>query len=64
MDGRTALRAWLEAAPKQRNELAAELGVSPETVSRWLSGRLIPSIMARVALEYVTGGKVPRTSPW
>jgi hypothetical protein len=48
------LRAWFIEQATTARQLAAEMDVREETVSRWLSGRLKPSRMARHAIAHVT----------
>ena len=45
------LRAWAWQKHGRQKELAAEMGVTEETVSRWLSGRKSPSLAKFFALR-------------
>jgi transcriptional regulator with XRE-family HTH domain len=52
---RAAVRTALAAKEKNQAWLAAQLGVSESTVSRWLSGRLEPDKDQRKTLAELTG---------
>lgn len=55
-DGARALKEWLEGPPKRRQaDLAASLGVGQQTVSAWLRGAVIPSVLYRVKLKTIAG---------
>lgn len=49
------IRQWCKAQGVTARALASDLDVSEETISRWLSGRLVPSRIARLAIVHVTG---------
>lgn len=51
--GQQGVMAALVRKQMSRKRLAEELDVREETLSRWLSGRLVPSMLARIALEHV-----------
>jgi DNA-binding transcriptional regulator YdaS (Cro superfamily) len=58
MQGPRKLRIWLWEARRRQQWLAAELGVSGPTVSRWLNGKRIPEAPYRKAIARLTRGKV------
>jgi len=49
------LRAYLTSTGRTARDVSVELGIAEETLSRWLCGKLVPSLMARIAIEHVTG---------
>lgn len=57
------LREWFVSVGTTAKDFAARLEVREETLSRWLSGRLVPSMVSRLAIEHVTHGRVP-TAAW
>jgi hypothetical protein len=57
-----ALASWFAATGTTAISYAVRLDVRPETLSRWLAGRLFPSRVARLAIEYTTGGVVNHTA--
>jgi DNA-binding transcriptional regulator YiaG len=63
MTGPNKLRHWLQGSSTTQADFAARLDVAPETVSRWLSGSLAPSLVCRLAVECVTRGVV-KASAW
>lgn len=55
--------AWIKRHRMIKYHLAADLGVTPEALSRWLSGKGAPSPTARILIEQFTekhGEKLPR----
>jgi len=52
------LRVWLDANALSAAEYARRLEVAPETMCRWMTRRLYPSLVVRLAIEYTTGGMV------
>lgn len=61
-DGANLLRAWLRDNGKSQAWFAAEVGVTDSAVSRLLSGENAPSTTLALAVECLTGGRVPRAS--
>jgi len=56
-----AIRAAREAKGWKQTELASGLGVAPETVSRWETGRKPVPKHTRIALETVLGRRLEGT---
>lgn len=54
-----SLRIWLRSGGWTNREFAELVFVTPETFSRWLSGKTTPGIHRAVAIEVLTGGAVP-----
>lgn len=46
----------------KKSFLAEKIGVTNVSFSRWLSGKWLPSKMARKRIEDITKGAVPETS--
>ena len=61
-DGPRLLRAWLTAQGKTMTAFAADLGLTLETLSRYLSGKMAPSRTSALAIEFLTAGAVPASS--
>ena len=57
------LRDWLEEEGRFKAWFAAQVEVTPSTLSTWLSGRRIPRGRKMVAIERVTAGVV-RVGDW
>lgn len=60
--GSRLLRDWLVASGKRQSDLAKAVGVSQGTLSRWLSGDLVPDAHNQDILEKLTG--VARSAWW
>lgn len=56
------LAEWFSSTGTTQRDFATSLEIREETMSRWLAGRLMPSLVSRIAIEHVTFGRVPRTS--
>lgn len=57
------LRAWMEATGTTGVAFASRLGLTAETVSRYLNGTMVPPTNTALAIEYLTGGSV-RAEAW
>jgi transcriptional regulator with XRE-family HTH domain len=55
----TALSRWLDAGDRDRDEVAAELGISRSHLDRLCRGARRPSLKTAHAIENLTGGVVP-----
>lgn len=55
----TEISAWLLSQGKKAAWLAKTLGVTPATVSRWLSGKVIPSGSDNSILRLLVRGEMP-----
>jgi transcriptional regulator with XRE-family HTH domain len=53
-DGGVSLKAFFLVNGITAKEFASELDVKPETLSRWINGKLKPSRIAKLAIEYRT----------
>lgn len=60
-DAPELLRTWLESQGKTAYAFAVELEVTAEMLSRWMRRRVLPSKVAALAIELLTGGAVPHT---
>jgi DNA-binding transcriptional regulator YdaS (Cro superfamily) len=58
-NSRIALAEWLLREGRTKKWFAEQVGVPPETLSRWLS-RQKPSAVARASIERITDGAVDR----
>lgn len=56
---RNLFARWIDTAEVTVADFAAEVGVTTATVYNWRSGKMRPSLELAVAIEHVTGGKVP-----
>jgi len=56
------LRDWLRDNDLTARAFSESIEVSEESISRWVSGRLVPSRCVRLAIEYVTSSHVPAAS--
>lgn len=61
VDAADLLYAWLKTQGKTAQDFAAELGMGPEMLSRYMRRRAQPSKVAALAIEFLTGGTVPHT---
>ena len=57
---RQAVRELLSDLPLSQQELAAEIGVDPSTVSRWVAGRTVPSLPELRAVLQVLQSRLAR----
>lgn len=55
---------WINSVDMRQKEIASSLGTSPAMVSRWKVKERDPNRMARVVIDLVSGGAVPRDIPW
>lgn len=55
----TELSTWLLSQEKKAAWLAKTIGVTPATVSRWLSGKVIPSGSDESLLRLLVRGEMP-----
>lgn len=62
-DGPTLLRTYLYDLRITGKEFAQSLGVSPEQLSRYLTGRMVPPRTTALAIEYLTNQRV-KTRDW
>lgn len=58
------IAAWMKAKKMKQKELAVILGVTPETVSRLLSGQYTPGEPVRKFIAFVTGLPVSEKEAW
>lgn len=58
------IAAWMKAKKMKQKELAVILGVTPETVSRLLSGEYMPGGTVRKFVAFVTGLDVAGKDAW
>ena len=58
------IAAWMKAKKIKQKELAVTLGVTPETVSRMLSGEYMPGETVRKFVAFVTGLPVADKAAW
>ena len=56
---RAALLAWLESTSVTRAEFASSIGVTRQSVQRWLAGSARPDAVRRIRIASVTDGFVP-----
>jgi len=63
-NGLELFQEWLKEDPRKQGELAKEIGTSDGVFSLWKTGKRQPIRMARVAIENLSGGAVPRHIPW
>lgn len=61
-DSGMTLDAWMRARGMTMRDLAKRLGVSSETVRRWLIGARLPRRQHLAALRALTGGEVTADS--
>lgn len=54
-DGAVRLAQLVRPAPMNSSELADKLGVSRQSVSKWLAGKSMPSVEAMAKIEDLTG---------
>lgn len=52
------LKAWLETFDISPTAFAAEMGVQPSTVTRWVNEERKPRVEALIAIERLTKGRV------
>jgi transcriptional regulator with XRE-family HTH domain len=52
------LREWLRKNGVSANEFAKNLNIAQPTLSRWMSGKALPTVDHAVAIEAATGGAV------
>jgi transcriptional regulator with XRE-family HTH domain len=52
------LREWLRKSGVSANEFAKNLNIAQPTLSRWMSGKALPTVDHAVAIEAATGGAV------
>ena len=52
------LKAWIMDGGRKSRWVATQLGVSEVTLSKWLTSRIIPGILFRVRIEYLTDGAI------
>lgn len=45
---------WIDRYRKKKYDVAEQLGVTPGALSRWLSGKGLPSPTARILIEVYT----------
>ncbi len=55
----TTLSRWLSASKIPQSDLAAQVGVTQPTISRFASGTMKPSLAVAMMLERATDGAVP-----
>ena len=58
------IAAWMKAKKMKQKELAVILGITPETVSRLLSGEYTPGETVRKFVAFVTGLDVADKGVW
>lgn len=56
------LREWFESMGMTAKDFATSLEVRPESLSRWMHGTLMPSLVTRMAIELATKGRVTAKS--
>lgn len=59
-NGPGRLRGWLREERMSQRMFAEALGITPETVSRYLNGRMAPTKLFALAVEAMTCGHVRR----
>jgi hypothetical protein len=57
------LRTYVEAKRGRGREIAAQLGITPSSLSDWLYGRTVPALEHGLHIQQILARKrVPRTS--
>ena len=64
MKAQAHIEQWLRTEGRRKSWLAEQVSVNPNTVSRWLKGKLVPTPQARIILSGIVGLDVNDASMW
>lgn len=53
------LAEWLKTSGTGQSELGRQIGVTRAAVHNWVAGKVAPTLYYALAIEAISGGKVP-----
>ena len=64
MQAQNLIKSWAKEGGRKFGWLAAQVPVTPNTMSGWINGRAIPNAIYRNRLADITGADVRDVSMW
>jgi len=64
MKAQQHIKDYLNREGRKKSWLAKQVAVRAETVSRWMTGKLIPTPQARIILSGIVGQDLTQAEDW